>query len=1043
MASSTPEASSPPILLPKIPPVCDAVQHVFSRLTEGDVWCADAMAALCRDRAEEIAAIPVPVAAPLVRGAVEAATRAISAGSASKQDDVLAALRHLLACPSLRDAAIKASRLKSLAVAAIEASGASDLPGADVAATATCQALHSAGVDIVMPGALDESIAPLISAIRHSFFGTAQVLLDAGADVNGLSPNGGGWPLMAAAIGRSGFGMTWLLARGASLSRVSGNGSTIAHVLSSAHASTDATSDEFCGRWLRCVITTVPSLLEACDGAGFTPLMAAAWTDSKAGVAALLALGADVAATDADGHTALSGTCFATSLPVVRQLIAASAASAAALPPGSPQARLLARAAITAALLSERGCGECAARCGGRYRGNCADGLDVLRAVLAAGVREPVGSDGRALGFAALSWMRSADAARRMSEGHALAILQALHAAGVDVLARGPADKLPVLHAAVEANASAVVRWLVAVAGAPLEERDSSGYTPLLVACRQKSWAAAHALLDCGARVDVQSTDAQGWWPVLHVAMAAADRDSCALLQRLLAADRDSLQRQASSGLRAVHMAAMVNTDALKLLLGSGLPHVAEAVSAVARAPIPGTPADTSVTPLHGACNNARWDAAVALLAAGARVDIAGYIDDRPQTMTEWARSSPACKHRGVKLAIAARAREHAAQAGRAGAGAAGFTPAADGAVSGGASAAPVGPVAAGGDTNGGAGAESADTAGKGATAGLAPARACASAAAGKAKRAQGHRSRKGATSNRAEDAVEEAASSTVAPPCVSAPFLASGACEAAQTAAAASPAASNACEEVPTAAALSAVLHACEEVPTPAAGATNCLNAPMGPVACALNLSEPSAAPAGDRAAPLIVPAASRHDAGAVAGCDNSCEPGAAAEASSNTCEPGAAADASFNTCEPGAVAEVGSNTCEPGAATTAADSNVCEPGEGMTSAGAAASTALLQTAEPGTGTGSAGTAGAALIASLQDEGASAAAVRRHLAALSELARVPPAAAALGSQGGTGVASAALSQHGAAVGRATYACALIVLLGAMSLAMALRSPAY
>jgi hypothetical protein len=42
-------------------------------------------------------------------------------------------------------------------------------------------------------------------------------------------------------------------------------------------------------------------------------------------------------------------------------------------------------------------------------------------------------------------------------------------------------------------------------------------------------------------------------------------------------------------------------------------------------------------------------------------VDIAGDIDDRLQTIAERARRSPACKHRGVKLAVAARARKHAA----------------------------------------------------------------------------------------------------------------------------------------------------------------------------------------------------------------------------------------------------------------------------------------------------------------------------------------------------------------------------------------------
>jgi hypothetical protein len=141
----------------------------------------------------------------------------------------------------------------------------------------------------------------------------------------------------------------------------------------------------------------------------------------------------------------------------------------------------------------------------------------------------------------------------------------------------------------------------------------------------------------------------------------ASDAD---LLRRMLAADLDSLLRRATNGTSALHFAAAANTDALKQLLGSGLPHLATAIDAVAvQPPKHGIPAAFRISPLHCACRGRRWDAALALLAAGARVDIAADIDGRLQTIAEWARSSPECKHRGVKLAVAARAREHAAQA--------------------------------------------------------------------------------------------------------------------------------------------------------------------------------------------------------------------------------------------------------------------------------------------------------------------------------------------------------------------------------------------
>jgi hypothetical protein len=115
--------------------------------------------------------------------------------------------------------------------------------------------------------------------------------------------------------------------------------------------------------------------------------------------------------------------------------------------------------------------------------GNCGDGLDILRAVLATGVREAVGGSGHSLSTTVSDWTYAGIKTGRISEGHALKILQALHAASVDMLAQGPADELPVLHGAVVMDTPEVVRWLVINAGAPQEERDSGGFTPLLTAC--------------------------------------------------------------------------------------------------------------------------------------------------------------------------------------------------------------------------------------------------------------------------------------------------------------------------------------------------------------------------------------------------------------------------------------------------------------------------------------------------------------------------------------------------------------------------------
>jgi ankyrin repeat protein len=620
-------------------------------------------------------------------------------------------------------------------------------------------------------------MSPLVAALLVWLLDAAQVLLDAGADVNGLTADGVEWPLGAVALGCSDAGMSWLLEHGASLAVANRYGRTVAHVLAAGPTLTDVddvgrdTRDAgLRSRWLRRLIAAEPSLLEARDEEGQTPLMAAAREGSEACVATLLELGADIGATDADGRTALSRACSSTFVPVVRQLIAAGAASAAVLPPGSRQARGVATAAVVAALRAERGCGECAARCGGDHAGNCADGLDILRAVLAAGVREAVDGDGYSLALRSVVCIRLSDATVRISGEHALTVLQTLHAGGVDVLARGSMGKQTVLNGAAAANAPALVRWLAAEPGAPLEERDSRGNTPLLTACEGKAWAAAHVLLDCGARADVQSTDAAGGaWPALLVAKTASCADGCALLQRLLAADSDSLLRRAADGSTATHVAATADSSrALRLLLGSGLPHLAEAINAVAT--FRSSHKDTAgmrVTPLHAACYVSNWDAALALLAAGARVDIAGDIDDRFQTLAQWARSSSLCKHRGVKLAVAARAREHAAQAARAAAGSVHASASLDGASilsqstaharagnSGAASYSAAVPAAAGAGAAAGAVVSSA---------GNAPSAAAVPAGGAGQRAAARKRGRVGAARNRAEEWFDEGAAPAAA----------------------------------------------------------------------------------------------------------------------------------------------------------------------------------------------------------------------------------------------------------------------------------------
>jgi hypothetical protein len=129
-----------------------------------------------------------------------------------------------------------------------------------------------------MAGSLEMGTTPLNAALQRSFLagGAAPALLDAGADVNGLGRDGITCPLCAAACASSDASVAWLLERGASLTLVDANGRTIAHApavaATTGFAATAAEAASIAARWLRRVAPAEPSLLEARDGAGHTPL---------------------------------------------------------------------------------------------------------------------------------------------------------------------------------------------------------------------------------------------------------------------------------------------------------------------------------------------------------------------------------------------------------------------------------------------------------------------------------------------------------------------------------------------------------------------------------------------------------------------------------------------------------------------------------------------------------------------------------------------------------------------------------------------------
>jgi hypothetical protein len=145
---------------------------------------------------------------------------------------------------------------------------------------------------------------------------------------------------------------------------------------------------------LRRIIAAEPSLLEARDNKGRTPLMTAAH-ECTACVSAVLELRANVGAVGVDGRSALAIACDMSSLENLRLLIAAGASCVDALPPASTQARFVAAAAVEMTLASETGCGVCSSRCGGPAPGSCAAAAEVLRCSRLACGRRSAQTGGR------------------------------------------------------------------------------------------------------------------------------------------------------------------------------------------------------------------------------------------------------------------------------------------------------------------------------------------------------------------------------------------------------------------------------------------------------------------------------------------------------------------------------------------------------------------------------------------------------------------------------------------------------------------------
>jgi hypothetical protein len=88
--------------LPRAELAHEAAHRLLMQLRFGRSRCGEQMAALCRDRAREFAAIPVTAAAALVNDSLRTVLHTFPMSVAPVQADALVTLRHLLSNSSLR-----------------------------------------------------------------------------------------------------------------------------------------------------------------------------------------------------------------------------------------------------------------------------------------------------------------------------------------------------------------------------------------------------------------------------------------------------------------------------------------------------------------------------------------------------------------------------------------------------------------------------------------------------------------------------------------------------------------------------------------------------------------------------------------------------------------------------------------------------------------------------------------------------------------------------------------------------------------------------
>lgn len=704
-----------------------SVQTAFFR---GDV---NELTAALRQHRHDVAAMSISAQHRLLWTGVALAlqpTEVDDKGAFLGESSALGQLRALLAAPPLRRTAMKCSRLRAWPSQLIDSELgrqlSSPLPEEtparvklDLNMVAVLRELARAGIDVAGGGLLG-GITPLNAASLIRLSATATFLVhEAGADVN--AEGSGQWPMLSAIVAGSAPTVETLLRLGASPLKVTATmGRSALHAICevmpdlteladapaptappaargtaadrSAHPapapSGAAAAREELARGVEKAIERLVaadrSVLELKDGRGCTVVYAAAGAAPRL-LRLLLRLGADPSGAGGGPEELfpLGKAAVAGCIESVEALLAAGAAAPGVLPPGSEGARTVLAAGLSAALGwagrnspvpahdAEHRSGPGSATLA-RLRRN---GFDILRAMLGAGLRDWQTVQGESLAALALGGLHgdfNTGTIPVADEDSVFAILRALHAAGLDIVTVAPADKAPKVALAAAYGSARLIRWYAGEFGVDIEAREAvTGLTPLLQALDKHAFDAANALLDLGARVDVWSSlDPERVWPVQQAAQFDTE---CVVLPRILAADPQSLVRTSAWSMNALHSAAgLGNNKALRLMLESGLPHLFEAVNAVAST----TDADEACptfdevcsvaeplicTPLHTAVAVGNTAGAAMLLRSCARVDIPGTIAGCPGLLTieAWARRPGACDDRQLKTLIQRRAAEH------------------------------------------------------------------------------------------------------------------------------------------------------------------------------------------------------------------------------------------------------------------------------------------------------------------------------------------------------------------------------------------------